>query len=57
MNFDVFYNSINFDVPKVLKMSPHIQRLWDKCPLILKSLTEHCNIYYTSTILVEFHNF
>ena len=36
MNVDIllYYQHINFDVSKVLKMSPHLQRWWDKCPLI-----------------------
>jgi len=32
-----YYRHINFDVPKVLKMSPYFQRWWDKFPLIFES--------------------
>ena len=34
--FLLYYRHILFDVPKVLKMSPHFQRWWDKCPLIFR---------------------
>ena len=30
--FLLYYRYINVDVPKVLKMSPHFQRWWNKCP-------------------------
>ena len=46
--FILFYRHKNVDVPKVLKISPHFQRWWDKCPLIYESLAEHCLTYYAN---------
>jgi len=36
MNFDVFI-ILSPHKLKVLKLSPHFQRWWDKCPIIFES--------------------